>query len=68
MLEFSVIIFKEKSVEEKYKNLKVIIYILKEFSEDKFCKNIYFFFYENKELEICFLGVCVLSLYKELLV
>ncbi len=67
LLEFSATIPKEKSVEEKYKNLKVITYTLKEFSEDKFCKNIYSLSYENKELETCFLGACVSSLYKELL-
>ncbi|WP_390567436.1 DEAD/DEAH box helicase family protein [Helicobacter pylori] len=67
LLEFSATIPKEKSVEEKYKNLKVITYTLKEFSEDKFCKNIYSLSYENKELEMRFLGACVSSLYKELL-
>ncbi|GAA7817936.1 DEAD/DEAH box helicase family protein [Helicobacter pylori] len=67
LLEFSATIPKEKSVEEKYKNLKVITYTLKEFSEDKFCKNIYSLSYENKELETRFLGACVFSLYKELL-
>ncbi|MDU9762112.1 DEAD/DEAH box helicase family protein [Helicobacter pylori] len=67
LLEFSATIPKEKSVEEKYKNLKVATYTLKEFSEDKFCKNIYSLSYENKELETCFLGACVSSLYKELL-
>ncbi|MFP6172569.1 DEAD/DEAH box helicase family protein [Helicobacter pylori] len=67
LLEFSATIPKEKSVEEKYKNLKVITYTLKEFSEDKFCKNIYSLSYENKELETRFLGACVSSLYKELL-
>ncbi len=67
LLEFSATIPKEKSVEEKYKNLKVVTYTLKEFSEDKFCKNIYSLSYENKELETRFLGACVSSLYKELL-
>ncbi|GAA9245199.1 DEAD/DEAH box helicase family protein [Helicobacter pylori] len=67
LLEFSATIPNEKSVEDKYKNLKVITYTLKEFSEDKFCKNIYSLSYENKELETCFLGACVSSLYKELL-
>ncbi|WQX13578.1 DEAD/DEAH box helicase family protein [Helicobacter pylori] len=67
LLEFSATIPKEKSVEDKYKNLKVITYTLKEFSEDKFCKNIYSLSYENKELETRFLGACVSSLYKELL-
>ncbi|WP_240455018.1 DEAD/DEAH box helicase family protein [Helicobacter pylori] len=67
LLEFSATIPKEKSVEEKYKNLKVITYTLKEFSENKFCKNIYSLSYENKELETRFLGACVSSLYKELL-
>ncbi|WP_423243091.1 DEAD/DEAH box helicase family protein [Helicobacter pylori] len=67
LLEFSTTIPKEKSVEEKYKNLKVATYTLKEFSEDKFCKNIYSLSYENKELETRFLGACVSSLYKELL-
>ncbi len=67
LLEFSATIPKEKSVEEKYKNLKVITYTLKEFSDDKFCKNIYSLSYENKELETRFLGACVSSLYKELL-
>ncbi|WQR85527.1 DEAD/DEAH box helicase family protein [Helicobacter pylori] len=67
LLEFSATIPKEKSVEEKYKNLKVTTYTLKEFSEDKFCKNIYSLSYENKELETRFLGACVSSLYKELL-
>ncbi|GAA7342469.1 DEAD/DEAH box helicase family protein [Helicobacter pylori] len=67
LLEFSATIPKEKSVEEKYKNLKVITYTLKEFSEDKFCKNIYSLSYENKALETRFLGACVSSLYKELL-
>ncbi|WP_080359262.1 DEAD/DEAH box helicase family protein [Helicobacter pylori] len=67
LLEFSATIPKEKSVEEKYENLKVITYTLKEFSEDKFCKNIYSLSYENKELEMRFLGACVSSLYKELL-
>ncbi len=67
LLEFSATIPKEKSIEEKYKNLKVITYTLKEFSEDKFCKNIYSLSYENKELETRFLGACVSSLYKELL-
>ncbi|MGL2663521.1 DEAD/DEAH box helicase family protein, partial [Helicobacter pylori] len=67
LLEFSATIPKEKSVEEKYKNLKVITYTLKEFSEDKFCKNIYSLSYENKELETRFLGACVSSLHKELL-
>ncbi len=67
LLEFSATIPNEKSVEDKYKNLKVITYTLKEFSEDKFCKNIYSLSYENKELETRFLGVCVSSLYKELL-
>ncbi|MGL2558502.1 DEAD/DEAH box helicase family protein [Helicobacter pylori] len=67
LLEFSATIPNEKSVEEKYKNLKVATYTLKEFSEDKFCKNIYSLSYENKELETRFLGVCVSSLYKELL-
>ncbi|MGL2581684.1 DEAD/DEAH box helicase family protein [Helicobacter pylori] len=52
---------------EKYKNLKAFTYTLKEFSEDKFCKNIYSLSYENKELETRFLGACVSSLYKELL-
>ncbi|MGT0054840.1 DEAD/DEAH box helicase family protein [Helicobacter pylori] len=41
--------------------------LLLEFSEDKFCKNIYSLSYENKELETRFLGACVSSLYKELL-
>ncbi|WQW05814.1 DEAD/DEAH box helicase family protein [Helicobacter pylori] len=67
LLEFSATIPKEKSVEEKYKNLKVATYTLKEFSEDKFCKNIYSLSYENKGLETRFLGACVSSLYKELL-
>ncbi|WP_232265142.1 DEAD/DEAH box helicase family protein [Helicobacter pylori] len=67
LLEFSATIPKEKSVEEKYKNLKVATYTLKEFSEDKFCKNIYSLSYENKELETRFLGACVSSLHKELL-
>ncbi|MGN8527354.1 DEAD/DEAH box helicase family protein [Helicobacter pylori] len=67
LLEFSATIPKEKSVEEKYKNLKVATYTLKEFSEDKFCKNIYSLSYENKALETHFLGACVSSLYKELL-
>ncbi|MCQ2639720.1 DEAD/DEAH box helicase family protein [Helicobacter pylori] len=67
LLEFSATIPKEKSVEEKYKNLKVITYTLKEFSEDKFCKNIYSLSYENNGLETRFLGACVSSLYKELL-
>ncbi|WP_341846519.1 DEAD/DEAH box helicase family protein [Helicobacter pylori] len=67
LLEFSATIPNEKSVEEKYKNLKMITYTLKEFSEDKFCKNIYSLSYENKELETRFLGACVSSLYKELL-
>ncbi len=67
LLEFSATIPKEKSVEEKYENLKAITYTLKQFSEDKFCKNIYSLSYENKELETRFLGACVSSLYKELL-
>ncbi|WQU49075.1 DEAD/DEAH box helicase family protein [Helicobacter pylori] len=67
LLEFSATIPKEKSVEEKYKNLKVATYTLKEFSEDKFCKNIYSLSYENKALETRFLGACISSLYKELL-
>ncbi|WP_240447398.1 DEAD/DEAH box helicase family protein [Helicobacter pylori] len=67
LLEFSATIPKEKSVEDKYENLKAITYTLKEFSEDKFCKNIYSLSYENKELETRFLGACVSSLYKELL-
>lgn len=67
LLEFSATIPKEKSVEDKYKNLKVATYTLKQFSEDKFCKNIYSLSYENKELETRFLGACVSSLYKELL-
>ncbi|MFP6273369.1 DEAD/DEAH box helicase family protein [Helicobacter pylori] len=67
LLEFSATIPNEKSVEEKYKNLKVATYTLKKFSEDKFCKNIYSLSYENKELETRFLGACVSSLYKELL-
>ncbi|WQV92781.1 DEAD/DEAH box helicase family protein [Helicobacter pylori] len=67
LLEFSATIPKEKSVKDKYENLKVITYTLKEFSEDKFCKNIYSLSYENKELETHFLGACVSSLYKELL-
>ncbi len=67
LLEFSATIPKEKSVEEKYENLKAITYTLKEFSEDRFCKNIYSLSYENKALETRFLGACVSSLYKELL-
>ncbi|GAA8023352.1 DEAD/DEAH box helicase family protein [Helicobacter pylori] len=67
LLEFSTTIPNEKSVKDKYENLKVIAYTLKEFSEDKFCKNIYSLSYENKESETRFLGACVSSLYKELL-
>ncbi|WP_154079241.1 DEAD/DEAH box helicase family protein [Helicobacter pylori] len=67
LLEFSATIPNEKSVKDKYENLKVITYTLKEFGEDKFCKNIYSLSYENKELETRFLGACVSSLYKELL-
>ncbi|RVZ78462.1 DEAD/DEAH box helicase family protein [Helicobacter pylori] len=67
LLEFSATIPKEKSVKDKYENLKAFTYTLKEFSEDKFCKNIYSLSYENKELETRFLGACVSSLYKELL-
>ncbi|GAA7431173.1 DEAD/DEAH box helicase family protein [Helicobacter pylori] len=67
LLEFSATIPNEKSVKDKYENLKVITYTLKEFSEDKFCKNIYSLSYENKESETRFLGACVSSLYKELL-
>ncbi|WP_412030771.1 DEAD/DEAH box helicase family protein [Helicobacter pylori] len=67
LLEFSATIPKEKSVKDKYENLKVVTYTLKEFSEDKFCKNIYSLSYENKELETRFLGACISSLYKELL-
>ncbi len=67
LLEFSATIPKEKSVEEKYENLKAITYTLKKFSEDRFCKNIYSLSYENKALETRFLGACVSSLYKELL-
>ncbi|GAA7356959.1 hypothetical protein MLS218_07830 [Helicobacter pylori] len=67
LLEFSATIPNGKSVKDKYENLKVITYTLKEFSEDKFCKNIYSLSYENKELETRFLGACVSSLYKELL-
>ncbi|WRA37647.1 DEAD/DEAH box helicase family protein [Helicobacter pylori] len=67
LLEFSATIPNEKSVKDKYENLKVITYTLKQFSEDKFCKNIYSLSYENKELEMRFLGACVSSLYKELL-
>ncbi|MFP6345819.1 restriction endonuclease [Helicobacter pylori] len=51
----------------KNENLKAFTYTLKEFSENKFCKNIYSLSYENKELETRFLGACVSSLYKELL-
>ncbi len=57
LLEFSATIPNEKSVKEKYENLKAFTYTLKEFSEDKFCKNIYSLSYENKELETRFLGV-----------
>ncbi|WP_341846905.1 DEAD/DEAH box helicase family protein [Helicobacter pylori] len=67
LLEFSATIPNEKSVKDKYENLKAFTYTLKEFSEDKFCKNIYSLSYENKELETRFLGACVSSLYKELL-
>ncbi|GAA7396700.1 DEAD/DEAH box helicase family protein [Helicobacter pylori] len=67
LLEFSATIPNEKSVKDKYENLKVVTYTLKEFSDDKFCKNIYSLSYENKELETRFLGACVSSLYKELL-
>ncbi|WQY06676.1 DEAD/DEAH box helicase family protein [Helicobacter pylori] len=67
LLEFSATIPNEKSVKDKYENLKVVTYTLKQFSEDKFCKNIYSLSYENKELETRFLGACVSSLYKELL-
>ncbi|WQY71365.1 DEAD/DEAH box helicase family protein [Helicobacter pylori] len=67
LLEFSATIPNEKSVKEKYENLKAFTYTLKQFSEDKFCKNIYSLSYENKELETRFLGACVSSLYKELL-
>ncbi|MBH0273955.1 DEAD/DEAH box helicase family protein [Helicobacter pylori] len=67
LLEFSATIPNEKSVKDKYENLKVVTYTLKQFSEDKFCKNIYSLSYENKELETHFLGACVSSLYKELL-
>ncbi|GAA7422610.1 DEAD/DEAH box helicase family protein [Helicobacter pylori] len=67
LLEFSATIPNEKSVKDKYENLKAITYPLKEFSEDKFCKNIYSLSYENKESETRFLGACVSSLYKELL-
>ncbi|WP_373565377.1 DEAD/DEAH box helicase family protein [Helicobacter pylori] len=67
LLEFSATIPNEKSVKDKYENLKVVTYTLKEFSEDKFCKNIYSLSYENKDLETRFLGACVSSLYKELL-
>ncbi|GAA7621679.1 DEAD/DEAH box helicase family protein [Helicobacter pylori] len=67
LLEFSATIPNEKSVKDKYENLKVVTCTLKEFSEDKFCKNIYSLSYENKELETRFLGACVSSLYKELL-
>ncbi|PDX18457.1 DEAD/DEAH box helicase family protein, partial [Helicobacter pylori] len=67
LLEFSATIPNEKSVKDKYENLKVATYTLKEFSKDKFCKNIYSLSYENKELETRFLGACVSSLYKELL-
>ncbi|GHQ79280.1 type III restriction endonuclease subunit R [Helicobacter pylori] len=67
LLEFSATIPNEKSVKDKYENLKVITYTLKKFSEDEFCKNIYSLSYENKELEMRFLGACVSSLYKELL-
>ncbi len=67
LLEFSATIPEEKSVKEKYENLKAITYTLKEFSEDRFCKNIYSLSYENKALEMRFLGACVSSLYKELL-
>ncbi len=67
LLEFSATIPNEKSVKDKYENLKVATYTLKEFSEDKFCKNIYSLSYENKALETRFLGACVSSLYKELL-
>ncbi|MGL2800211.1 DEAD/DEAH box helicase family protein [Helicobacter pylori] len=67
LLEFSATIPNEKSVKDKYENLKAFTYTLKQFSEDKFCKNIYSLSYENKELETRFLGACVSSLYKELL-
>ncbi|KHL85933.1 restriction endonuclease, partial [Helicobacter pylori] len=67
LLEFSATIPNEKSVKNKYENLKAFAYTLKQFSEDKFCKNIYSLSYENKELETRFLGACVSSLYKELL-
>ncbi|MGL2839259.1 DEAD/DEAH box helicase family protein, partial [Helicobacter pylori] len=67
LLEFSATIPNEKSVKDKYENLKAFTYTLKEFSEDKFCKNIYSLSYENRELETRFLGACVSSLYKELL-
>ncbi|GAA8061841.1 DEAD/DEAH box helicase family protein [Helicobacter pylori] len=67
LLEFGATIPNEKSVKDKYENLKAITYTLKEFSEDKFCKNIYSLSYENKESETRFLGACVSSLYKELL-
>ncbi|WQR80492.1 DEAD/DEAH box helicase family protein [Helicobacter pylori] len=67
LLEFSATIPNEKSVKSKYENLKAFTYTLKQFSEDKFCKNIYSLSYENKELETRFLGACVSSLYKELL-
>ncbi|ADU85442.1 putative type III restriction enzyme R protein [Helicobacter pylori SouthAfrica7] len=67
LLEFSATIPEEKSVKDKYENLKAITYTLKEFSEDRFCKNIYSLSYENKTLETRFLGACVSSLYKELL-
>nr|WP_241887716.1 DEAD/DEAH box helicase family protein [Helicobacter pylori] len=67
LLEFSATIPNEKSVKDKYENLKAFTYTLKEFSENKFCKNIYSLSYENKELETRFLGACVSSLYKELL-
>ncbi len=67
LLEFSATIPEEKSVKEKYENLKVVTCPLKKFSEDRFCKNIYSLSYENKALETRFLGACISSLYKELL-
>lgn len=67
MYEFSATIPKDKNVLEKYRDIIVFKYDLRKFCNAGYSKRILLSKYENRDIKIRFLGVVLLSLYREIL-
>ena len=66
LLEFSATIPNDIAVQEKYKDKIIYKYDLAEFCKDGYAKRIFLLKYENDDIEYRFLGACLMSLFRQL--